>query len=191
MSKSNASAKNRRAYGGNPPPTPVPSPGPQSSKQPVPANSGFTLPQVIAVIDGRLVNLENFMKETKGSQNKAIYESVSVNQKNVNQLSPVPEVDSSVQEILSEYNARFDMLVEEIASLKDIVLKLQSYTMDVNKTLLEERIQILSDLGSNTNEPQLFDLMQNESGSESNNSENATSGLDLKNLVKEEFAAAP
>jgi hypothetical protein len=189
MSKSNASAKNRRAYGGNPPPTPVSAPGPQPSNQPASSNSGFTLPQVIAVIDSRLVNLETFMKETKGSQNKAVYENVV--QRNVTQLAPVPEVDSSVQEILSEYNARFDMLVEEITSLKDIVLKLQSYTMDVNKTLLEERIQILSDLGSNTNEPQLFDLMQNESGSESNNSENATSSLDLKNLVKEEFAAAP
>ena len=33
-------------------------------------------------------------------------------------------------------------------------MKLQSYTMDVNKRLMEERIQILSDLGNNTFENQ-------------------------------------
>jgi len=31
--------------------------------------------------------------------------------------------------------------------LKDIVLKLQAYTMEVNKTLYEERIHVLSDMG--------------------------------------------
>ena len=41
------------------------------------------------------------------------------------------------------------MLAQEVADLKDIVLKLQSYTMDVNKTLFEERIQVLSDMGEN------------------------------------------
>jgi hypothetical protein len=52
------------------------------------------------------------------------------------------------------------MIAEEVANLKDIVLKLQSYTMDVNKTLLEERIHILSDLGS-ANQPienQVFEI---------------------------------
>jgi hypothetical protein len=191
MSKSNASAKNRRAYGGNPPPSPIPMPAPQSStpqNNSTANNSGFTLQQVIAVIDRRLLNLETFMKETSESPSKSVSE--NVNQRNVLQLQSIPEADSSIQEILSEYNARFDMLVEEITSLKDIVLKLQSYTMDVNKTLLEERIQILSDLGSNTNEPELFDLMQNENNSQLNNNENVTTSVDLKNLVKEEFSTS-
>lgn len=49
-----------------------------------------------------------------------------------------------------EYETRFAMLANEIAELKDIVLKLQSYTMEVNKTLMQERVQILSDLESET-----------------------------------------
>ena len=68
--------------------------------------------------------------------------------------------DSSINSILNEFSNRFDMMAEEIGSLKDIVLKLQAYTMDVNKTLLEERIHILSDLDS-TNQPvvnQMFEI---------------------------------
>jgi hypothetical protein len=39
-------------------------------------------------------------------------------------------------------------LAEEMAQLKDTLMKLQTYTMDVNKMLLEERVNVLSDLGS-------------------------------------------
>ena len=39
------------------------------------------------------------------------------------------------------------MLAEEITTMKDVVMKLQSFTMDVNKTLFNERIQIMSDVG--------------------------------------------
>jgi Ran GTPase-activating protein (RanGAP) involved in mRNA processing and transport len=38
------------------------------------------------------------------------------------------------------------MLASEILNLKHIVMKLQSYTLDINKTLIQERIQILSDI---------------------------------------------
>ena len=111
-----------------------PSTTPSSSQNP-PVSSGLTLPQVISVIDTRLIVLETFMKETK----------------NVN--TPTPKDASIVEnrgpennEIMEEMDTRFDILAREIADLKDIVLKLQAYTMDVNKTLLEERIHILSDL---------------------------------------------
>ena len=50
-------------------------------------------------------------------------------------------------DFIEEMQSRYEILAREIVDLKDIVLKLQSYTMDVNKTLLEERIHILSDLG--------------------------------------------
>lgn len=50
---------------------------------------------------------------------------------------------------MNEMQSRYEILAQEIGELKDIVLKLQVYTMDVNKTLLEERIHILSDLGNN------------------------------------------
>jgi len=160
MSKANASAKNRRAYGGNPPPAPQPQTQNQTQQQDS-QSSGFTLQQVIAVIDKRLINLETFMSESKEKPNTT---SSPVPAHSSSTLSPVPEIDNSIAEILEEFNNRFDMIVEEVSSLKDIVLKLQSYTMEVNKTLLEERIHILSDLGSSGNqseETQLFDLIQN------------------------------
>uniref|UniRef100_A0A6C0JDU5 Uncharacterized protein n=1 Tax=viral metagenome TaxID=1070528 RepID=A0A6C0JDU5_9ZZZZ len=154
MSKANASAKNRRAYGGNPPP-PVPQQNTlqQNPSQSNTPNSGFTLQQVIAVIDHRLVDLETFVKETKNQTPKKLK---SEDLDSVAQLPTIPESINSVQEVLDEFSNRFDMMAEEIGNLKEIVLKLQSYTMDVNRTLLEERIRVLSDLGENSTE--LFDL---------------------------------
>jgi hypothetical protein len=51
------------------------------------------------------------------------------------------------------------MLAGEVEALKDIVLKLQSYTMEVNKTLYEERIQMLSSDVSDAKEI-VFDLSE-------------------------------
>jgi hypothetical protein len=179
MSKSNASAKNRRAFGGNPP-TP-PTPQPQQTQQSGSGN-GFTLQQVIAVIDRRLLNLETFAKETKDTLPKL--NSNENIQYNPTILPSVPELNNNVQNVLDEFNDRFNMLAEEIGSLKDIVLKLQSYTMEVNKSLIDERIRVFSDLGNtnSVNEPQLFELIQ------SNESDNRTS-LDLTNLMTEELTS--
>ena len=59
------------------------------------------------------------------------------------QQTPVQQVD---EEVLDEINNRFELLAGEVAELKDILIKLQSYTMEVNKRLVDERIQILSDV---------------------------------------------
>jgi len=132
MSKANASAKNRRAFNGNPPPI--------SNNQPQPEQAqGFTLQQVISVIDRRLLNLESFMTESKENTGRQIVSDSS---------QQPPLMDNSITDILNEFNNRFDIIAEEVGTLKDIVLKLQSYTMDVNKTLLEERINVFSDLGN-------------------------------------------
>lgn len=104
--------------------------------------SGLTLPQVISVIDSRLITLETFVKESKNN--------VSSNEKQIN--ASMDFVNSVPNEFLEEIETRFEILAKEISELKEIVLKLQTYTMDVNKTLLEERIHILSDLGENTKE---------------------------------------
>ena len=70
-------------------------------------------------------------------------------EKEVQPLAPPKiEIAESWKEILKEYDTRFTMLVSEINDLKDIVMKLQTYTMDVNKTLLEERIHIMGDMSS-------------------------------------------
>jgi polyhydroxyalkanoate synthesis regulator phasin len=58
-------------------------------------------------------------------------------------------IPDNLQNIIQEYNMRFDIIAEEISVLKDTVIKLQTYTMDVNKMLLNERIQILSDMSTN------------------------------------------
>ena len=150
-----AIARKRRAESSAINPSPSPSPSPSSNQRPGPASvnpgQGLTLPQVISVIDTRLIVLETFMKDTKESK---------MNNTNTPQpLQPVQDSIPETNEIMEEMDTRFDILAREIADLKDIVLKLQAYTMDVNKTLLEERIHILSDLdpsisgeGNNTNQ---------------------------------------
>ena len=118
MSAANSSAKKRRAPPSTEPmkPTTVPN-TPMNS----PANVGLTLPQVISLIDKRLVSLETVTK-TLASQPIA-------------QSTDEPEIPELFME---EFQARFDIMADEIANLKNIVLKLQSYTMDVNKILLEQ-----------------------------------------------------
>jgi len=132
MSQANAAARKRRAGGATfEPANPTPQNAQQQQLKPgTPA--GLTLPQVIAVVDARLIALETFVKETKNAPAK-----VQVQAQAQTQIS---------DETIDELNDKFEILANEIADLKDIVLKLQSYTMEVNKTLMEERISILSDV---------------------------------------------
>jgi len=93
---------------------------------PVPT-SGLTLPQVIALIDKRLVHLETITKDKileEGAEGSGESGGAGAG------MDPA---------ILDEFNARFEIMAEEIANIKGIVLSLQSYTMNVNKMLLEER----------------------------------------------------
>ena len=132
MSNANASAKKRRAPQSleNTPPAPVSTRQGANNNTTTPSNAALTLPQVIALFDARLIKLEKAVNEPKDI----------VSNKNSG-------IDLNV-DILNEINSRFELLAEEISNIKDIVLKLQSYTMDVNKTLLEERINVFSDLGN-------------------------------------------
>jgi len=79
---------------------------------------GLTLPQVLAIIDTRLQKLETNTSPSKNTE--------------------IPD------EIVQEFDERFNILATEIGELKDIVMKLQSYTMDVNKQLMEEKLKIAS-----------------------------------------------
>ena len=139
MSQGNSAARKRRAGGAsfepqNPPQAPRSVPGQQT-----PTN-GLTLPQVIAVVDARLIKLETFMKET---QSKGPIVQIQAQ----NQVQTQTPAQAPSDDIISEFDEKFEVLANEIADLKDIVLKLQSYTMDVNKMLMEERINVLSDMG--------------------------------------------
>ena len=142
MSRAVASAKQRRAGFSAPEPPAVSSPAP-------PAN-GLTLQQVIALVDSRLIKLETFMKESL--EGTSTVQSVVPFSQDGNSGGE----DTSIADVLQEYENRFVMLAEEIGQLKDTVMKLQTYTMDVNKMLLEERVNVLSDLGGDGGEKAMF-----------------------------------
>lgn len=128
MSQANAAARKRRAGGASISGMPEP-----AVQQAPPA--GLTLPQVIALVDKRLVTLETFMRDTKTAVPAPAQTQV--------QVSAPSAIDD---EMLDEINTKFDLLAGEVAELKDMLVKLQSYTMEVNKKLFDERIQLLSDV---------------------------------------------
>jgi hypothetical protein len=137
MSASLAAARKRRAG--------ISEPVVQQQPQPVtpPANTGLTLPQVIAVVDKRLTVLEGFMKEQKS----VIAPTTTTSNNDTVSTEVTENIKTEIIALAEEFNNRYELLATEIHNIKDIVLKLQSYTMDVNKTLIEERIHVLSDLG--------------------------------------------
>lgn len=100
---------------------------------------GLTLQQVIVLLDSRISKLEK--------------DSSTITP----EYSQTELLPSNISEILDDFQQKFVILAGEINSLKDTVLKLQSYTMDVNKILLDERIQILSDIGDNSEDRFLLD----------------------------------
>jgi hypothetical protein len=173
MSQAIASARKRR---GVPQQNPIPE-VPQNRMTPTLQQQtgqninapGLTLPQVIALMDRRLINLEKFAKESKET---------TVSNASTQSLSEPVALQT---ELLDEFNNRFELLATEINNMKDIVLKLQSYTMDVNKTLLQERINVFSDLGVPANvenisfEPDELDAAD-------------LTSLNLKSLVQQEFS---
>jgi hypothetical protein len=155
MSRSNAAAINRRVNiptanqpGNSKPSSATSFNQPQTNIQ---QPSGFTLPQVISLIDSRLVTLEKFMRESKENplsnndfnQNNNIQYNIQEKQ-NFSAIESVSVSDFNT--IINEFNSRFELFAHEISEMKDIVLKLQSYTMDVNKTLLEERNHVFSEI---------------------------------------------
>jgi len=154
MSSAIAAARKRRT--GIQQNDPIKNPMPPSSQQSQPSSSqqsqpgGLTLPQVIALVDKRLVVLEKFMseakvhfQETKDNTAKphVRFEEYPIQSSSTSSLPPADALPnmSEVNEILDDYHNRFILLTQEITDLKDVILKLQSYTMDVNKMLIEER----------------------------------------------------
>jgi hypothetical protein len=144
MSASLAAARKRRGVTIQESPSAMQSQ--QQPQQPPNQSAGLTLPQVIALVDKRLITLETFMKEQMENQymNK------------VPQPTNIQTIDNEVikeeiESMAEEFNNRYELLASEIQNIKDVVLKLQSYTMEVNKTLMEERVRILSDIENHTN----------------------------------------
>jgi hypothetical protein len=147
MSRAIASARQRRAGVTPEPPAPPAVARPQEQ-------SGLTMQQVISVIDNRLIKLEKFMKDTLElpAPEKTVKFAQDVQVQNgLNGENSQEETVVDLNEVLDDFNNRFMLLAEEIALLKDTLLKLQTYTMDVNKMLLNERVNVLSDLGNESN----------------------------------------
>lgn len=126
MSQSNASAIKRRTN--LQPTTPTIPPAIQSAQPPV--QTSYTIQQVISTFDKRISQLE---KETVINSDGS---------------SKTDLMNDQIIDIVEEFNNRFELIVTEINNLKDIIINLQSFTMDVNKSLMNERIHILSDMGS-------------------------------------------
>ena len=79
-----------------------------------------------------------------------------------NASASVSASEDAVNAMADEFDTKFAVLAQEVADLKDVVLKLQAYTMEVNKTLYEERIQVLSDMGEPKEEKFNFHISDDE-----------------------------
>ena len=127
----------------------------------------LTMTEMITLLNSRVVALE------RGTNQSAT---------NNNDNTTLEELRSMTDEM----NIRFELFANEIANLKDTVMKLQTYTMDVNKMLMNERIQILSNVEpSEVSEPEFQDLDASMNNVFSN-SEEVTS-VNVSNLAKEEL----
>jgi len=118
MSQGNAAAIRRRVKNAENLPTKQPTNTNKNTYTPEP-QSNLSINDAFKMVNERLVNLE---KGFTGSSNN---------------VQP---------DIIQEYDNRFNLVAQEIGELKETVLKLQTFTMDVNKTLYDERIKILGDL---------------------------------------------
>ena len=149
MSQANAAARKRRAGGATLQDNAVPAQTNNISQSQTP-KGGLTLPQVISLVDKRLITLETFMKETQSGVSQT------------NASTSVSASEDAVNAMADEFDTKFAVLAQEVADLKDVVLKLQAYTMEVNKTLYEERIQVLSDMGEPKEEKFNFHISDDE-----------------------------
>ena len=138
MSGSNAAAIRRRVTNvlNSQRVTNVPSPTP-----PTPPVQTRTAPLVEARPTGQ--TLQNVIS-TLETRISVIESSISDNVQLSNSTTP------TITDIVEEFSMRFEMFATELVEMKDSIIKLQTYTMDVNKMLLEERIHILSDINPNT-----------------------------------------
>tara|TARA_Y100000389_G_C17441152_1_gene508637 strand:- start:715 stop:1527 length:813 start_codon:yes stop_codon:yes gene_type:complete len=104
-------------------------------------NRPISLQQALQLLNSRLVKLERLNLATK-EDNASIATNSATHELSMEMIIETVAKSS----IMEEFNHRYEVLASEILNLKHIVMKLQSYTLDINKTLVEERIQILSDV---------------------------------------------
>ena len=154
MSRSNSSAIRRR--------TTEPEPMISSANTPPPTISNkriLSTQEVILALNTRIGILEE-----ANSNSTQINNTDYVNHEQLNN-------------IINDLNNKFNTLADEMDEIKNIVIKLQSFTMDVNQMLINERIQMLSSVENNnlkiTEESVKIDhdSIQNSQNNSGNNSE--------------------
>ena len=100
-----------------------------------------TLQQIIEIYGKRLITLESWM-QTAQKNNGVSITLPQVNELIQSKIKSVPA--ASIDETVKEWNARFELIAQELSDLKEVVLQLQNYTMTVNKVLLEKN-NVLND----------------------------------------------
>ena len=120
------------------------------------SQAGLTLPQVISNLDVRIKSLET----------------------NIPAMNGMDTIFSSG--VIDEFNSRFEILANELADIKDIILKLQTFTMEVNKTMHDERIHILSEVGNASVSNSINDINHEEPSS--------PTSVSIKDMAQEELA---
>ena len=114
MSSALAAAKKRRAFGE--PTNNIVSTKQPSEPKPTQNDKPMTINQAFKNMSERVNVLESKMNNNVG----------------------VPEG------LVEEYEERFELILNEIVNIKDTLLKLQTFSMEVNKSLHDERIKMLS-----------------------------------------------
>lgn len=111
-----ALAKKRRANMNAVQEVPPPAPAPQQAQR-----GGMSLPQILSMVEKRILNIE---AKIASKDNEKPEENINANE--------------NLKIILDEYDSRFEMLATQINDLKDIVMQLQRFTMEVNKSMYEK-----------------------------------------------------
>ena len=148
MSSSAAMARKRRGLTPPQPQSPpiVASNASSSMSQQIGQSSngkgGFTINQAITLIDSRLKVLEDFkhFQETLLMNKK---DDKQINNNNNSHNTTVEQLTDMCNQMTQEYEERFILLATEIHELKDMMLKLQSFTMEVNQSLVTDRNKMM------------------------------------------------
>ena len=144
MSASNAAAVRRRVGNQNNPPIPggastTTSTSTQNNASVPTKQTGMTLQEVISHFNKKIQSLEETVSKISPTTSDSSTSGTST-----------PD-SGELNVIFREFNDRFELFAQEIALMKEQLLKLQTYTMDVNKVLYEERVRVLSNnQGENT-----------------------------------------
>lgn len=157
MSSALAAAKKRRAFG-------------------EPTNKIVTPNQTSPPLTPReSQTIQNDKPMTINQAFKNMSDRINVLEGKVTENTGVPEG------LIEEYEQRFEMILTEIVNIKDTLMKLQTFSMEVNKSLHDERIKMLSGIDTPPNITELDDIQQI-----FDNSSNIITQLSTHDVVQEE-----